>query len=375
LLSDFLSHKPLFYAKIDYDRMPRIYAKVKDAFAKPKIIHLIGTNGKGTTGRFLACALHSLGFSVGHYTSPHIIKFNERVWLNGCDATDEVLEDAHKKLQTILDKVDAHSLSYFEYTTLLAMVVYEKCDFVVMEAGLGGEHDATAVFDKTLTLITPISYDHEAFLGNSLKEIATTKLNAVKQDAISAKQDAEVCEVIKSLDKNIQIYTKILDAQDEVKIKKIAKKLSLEDYLIQNLSLSIAALKFLGLTYDENSFKDARLFGRCTKYASNIIVDVGHNPLAAKAIFNSLYPKKYVLIYNSYKDKEYKKILTILKPIIKKVEIIELKDERVEDISKLQSVLKDLEIKYSIYKSTTEDENYLVFGSFSVVEAFIKRQN
>lgn len=375
LLEDFLAKKPLFYDEIDYTRMPRIYEKVKTHLPQPHIIHIIGTNGKGTTGRFLASAMHTLGFSVGHYTSPHILKFNERVWLNGRDVNDELLEDAHKKLQGILDKVDADALSYFEYTTLLAMVVYDGCDFVVMEAGLGGEYDATAVFEKILTLVTPISYDHEAFLGSSLKEIATTKLNAIQKNAIVAKQDAEVYEVINSLDAEIKIYDELLDAQDMIKIQKISEELNLQEYLVENLKLSVAALKFLDIDYDEKSFNNSKLFGRCTSFRENIVVDVGHNPLAAKAILNSLYPDKYVLVYNSYKDKEYKKILTILKPIIKRVEIIELEDKRVEVISKLQMVLKDLEIKYSIYKGTTQDENYLVFGSFSVVEAFMKGQN
>ncbi len=83
ILKEYLSQKPLYYEKIDYTRMPRIYDKIKSYLPLVKIIHIIGTNGKGTTGRFLASALHSIGFSTGHYTSPHILEFNERVWLNG----------------------------------------------------------------------------------------------------------------------------------------------------------------------------------------------------------------------------------------------------------------------------------------------------
>ncbi len=375
LLKEFLAKKPLFYDEIDYTRMPRIYGKIKTHLSQLQIIHIIGTNGKGTTGRFLASALYASGFSVGHYTSPHILRFNERIWLNGIDIDDDKLEVAHLKLQNILDKADMEALSYFEYTTFLAMIIYERCDFVVMEAGLGGEHDATAVFDKILTLVTPISYDHEAFLGSSLKEIATTKLNAIEKYAILSKQDDIVYEVSSLLDAEIKLCDEVLDAEDISKISNISKRLKLKHYLVENLKLSISALKFLNIEYNENYFNNSKLFGRCSSLKKNIIVDVGHNPLAATAIFDSLKPKKYVLIYNSYKDKEYRKILKILKPIIKRVEILELEDKRVEVISKLQTVLKDLEIKYSIYKETTNDEEYLVFGSFSVVEAFIKRQN
>ena len=101
-LESFLRDKPLYYTEIDYTRMPRIYEKVRSHFTASNIIHLLGTNGKGTTGRFLASALFHKGYKTGHYTSPHILEFNERVWINGKNASYESLEVAHKKLQSIL---------------------------------------------------------------------------------------------------------------------------------------------------------------------------------------------------------------------------------------------------------------------------------
>ena len=103
-LEEFLSAKPLYYERIDYSRMPRIYEKIKSHFSQPRIIHLIGTNGKGTTGRFLASALYSLGYSTAHYTSPHILNFNERIWINSHDISDEKLDITHIKLLNILEK-------------------------------------------------------------------------------------------------------------------------------------------------------------------------------------------------------------------------------------------------------------------------------
>ncbi|WP_372998460.1 folylpolyglutamate synthase/dihydrofolate synthase family protein [Sulfurimonas sp.] len=380
MLQDFLNAKPLYYDEIDYTRMPRIYESIKSYLPTPKIIHLVGTNGKGTTGRFLATALHSLGFNTGHYTSPHIVEFNERVWINGKDADNETLEVAHIELQTILSQDDSDALSYFEYTTLLSLLIYKGCDYVVMEAGLGGEYDATAVFEKVLTLVTPIAYDHEAFLGNTIESIATTKLNAIQKFAILGTQkETEVYDIAKAMAQknsiNIQRVSHFLDRDDEQKMIKIAKKLKLESYLVQNLSLSISALKFLNIEYSDNNFTDARLFGRLTSINDNIIVDVGHNPLAAEAIREALRHEKYVLVYNSYKDKDYKKILEILKPIVNSVEIIAINDKRAETEDRLKRTLNDLEIKYSTFKSITPNIKYLVFGSFSVVEAFIKRHN
>ena len=377
MLQEFLDVKPLFYDTIDYTRMPKVYERIKEQLPSPKIIHLIGTNGKGTTGRFLASALNSLGFSVGHYTSPHILKFNERIWLNGSDISDEALEFAHKKLQNILHSKESQALSYFEYTTLLSIIIFNECDYVVMEAGLGGEHDATAVFEKLLTLVTPIAIDHEAFLGDTIIQIATTKLNAVTKEAILARQSfSEVYEIADTLakKKNITMHKvdDVVDVKDIEMIKYITKDLALPLYLQENLKLAVSGLKSLGLEYKKENFSNSRLFGRVSRFRKNIVVDVGHNTLAATSLLNALEGKKYVLVYNSYRDKDYKKILSILKPIIKRVEIISIESKRGLLVEKLQTTLNELRIQWSMYNSVESEEEYLVFGSFSVVEAFLK---
>ena len=376
MLEEYLDAKPLYYDEIDYERMPRIYEKIKKQIKIPKIIHLIGTNGKGTTGRFLASALYSLGFGVGHYTSPHILNFNERVWLNSKNVDNKDLDSAHAYLLEILSDEDADALSYFEYTTLVAMIIFQDLEYVILEAGLGGEHDATAVFAKTLTLVTPIDIDHEAFLGNTIKEIAKTKLNAVKNRAILATQPhKEVYEIASTLagEKSLEVYKldEILQARDYANAEMISKELSLVPYLQENLKLSIAALRFLGLEYRIESFKESRLFGRLTQFKENILLDVGHNTLAASSILQSLKGKKYILIYNSYRDKNYKDILSILKPIIKHVMIIDIDDARVEQKQVMQNTLEELEIEYKTFTKIEPDENYLVFGSFRVVEEFL----
>ena len=380
MLQDFLNTKPLYYDKIDYTRMPRVYKQIQHHFANPQVIHIIGTNGKGTTGRFLATALVSAGFTVGHYTSPHILEFNERIWLNGTNTSLEILENAHQKLLQILTHDQANALSYFEYTTLLAMFVYKDVEYVVLEAGLGGEHDATAVFDNILTLITPIAKDHEAFLGNSIEEIVTTKVNAVKKVAILAQQTNElvntIAEKIVKEKKSLFFHAdSFLRKNARQKIACIEKELALEKYLLINLSLAISALEYLQIEYTSQSFQGARLFGRFSTIDENIIVDVGHNVLAASAIENALRGRKFTLVYNSYKDKNYKEILTILKPIIQKVEIIVVNDSRIEEEAILEEVLSHLAVKYGKFNGIHKAEQYLVFGSFSVVEAFLKAYN
>ncbi len=360
--------------------MPRVYESIKCYFKLPKIIHIVGTNGKGTTGRFLASALHTLGYRVGHYTSPHILNFNERVWINSCDVKDDSLDEAHKKLLKLLTQEDADSLSYFEYTTLLAMQMYQGLEYVVLEAGLGGENDATAVFEKSLTLVTPIDKDHELFLGKSIKEIATAKLNAIQNFAILAEQKhSEVYEIADKISqtKSLDIFhmNDVLQEQDREKIINISTSLALEKYLEENLKLAISALGFFNIKYSENSFEEARLFGRLTRLRKNIIIDIGHNTLAASAILESLLGKKYILVYNSFKDKNYEEILKILKPIILHVEIIELDNSRIVPLSLLKDTITKLDIEYKTFELTQERENYLVFGSFSVVKEFLRSLN
>ena len=372
-LAKFLDEKPLYYAEIDYTRMPRAYALIKDKLHIPPIIHLVGTNGKGTTGRFIANALVALGKNVGHYSSPHIHSFNERIWMNGSNVQESVLQEAHEKLQDLLSQDFLKTLSYFEYTTFLAILVYEKCDYIVLEAGLGGEHDATNAFSSILSVITPIGLDHEDFLGSTVKEIARTKLRSVEKKAIIAKQVFdEVLEVSQEMNADFISYEKYL-REDEYKIADIiTKEISLPKYLRDNLLLSMAVVKELGFEIKKNLFNSQRLEGRMQKLKPNITLDVGHNSLAAKAISESYCDKLVNLVYNSYRDKDYLSILSILKPIIKEVQIIELNDDRVVDKDDLIHAIKENGLKYRDFSTINEDEDYLVFGSFLVVEAFKK---
>jgi dihydrofolate synthase/folylpolyglutamate synthase len=168
------------------------------------------------------------------------------------------------------------------------------------------------------------------------------------------------------------LYDKFLDEQDYEKVKVISRKNSLAPYLQENLKLSIAGLKSLCIKYNVENFNNSKLFGRLTPLNENILVDVGHNPLAARSICESLKGEKYNLIYNSYKDKNYREILNILKPIILSVEIIKIDDERIESQDIMIEALNDLSLEYKEFEKIDINKKYLVFGSFSVVEAFLK---
>ena len=374
----FLSSKPLFYDVIDLERFPTAFDHIAHHFKLPKIIHLVGTNGKGSTGRFLATALHRSGKKTGHYTSPHILHFNERIWIDGVDISDTKLEDAHQKLYSLLPKDIADSLSYFEYTTLLALVAYEGCEYVVLEAGLGGEFDATNVFDKVLSIFTPIDFDHRAFLGDTIASIAGTKLRSMQTKALMGKQPYMETKIIArqiATQKSCALLCIDGMATEAIKVNAstLALKNNLSDYLRDNLELAMAAFEILGYDATTELFDQEVLFGRLTKIRENITLDVGHNVLAAKAIAEAFTGQKITLIYNTYADKEYREILSLLSPIVAKVEIIEVDEGRIVEKDLLESALQELKIAYSMFETIDDNKEYLVFGSFSVAEEFLKR--
>ena len=362
-LGKFLDKKALYYDKIDYSTIKKAWDILKQSVTLPYVIHLVGTNGKGSTGRFLAHYLNKKNYKVVHYSSPHILKFNERIWIDGCDSSNEQLEFAHSKLQEILCDELINKLTYFEYTTLLCFYISSSFDYLVLEAGLGGEFDATNVVPNDLSLITTIDYDHQSFLGNTIKEIATTKLRSCDKVMIVNKQLHD------------EVYD-IASSYDYINVEEF--DLSLLDfmptYLLQNLKLSLTALKYLDIDIDLNQFKDIELFGRCQKIKENITIDVGHNPLAASVIKNEFIKKneKITLVYNCFKDKDYKKVLEILKPIINDVLIINIQDERAVKRNDLIQTCEELDLIVKGFDKTSKNQNYLVFGSFSVVEEFIK---
>ena len=155
---------------------------------KLKIIHIAGTNGKGSTTEMLANILTKNGYKVGKYISPHLIKYNERISVNGQDITDKEMENIIEKLKDKIEKYNKMSstkVTLFELLTTMALYYFKEkdCDFVVLETGLGGLYDCTNIVCPLVSIITSISYDHMAILGQTLREIAIQKAGIIKENS------------------------------------------------------------------------------------------------------------------------------------------------------------------------------------------------
>ena len=528
-IKEFLQNRPIYYKKIDYERFPRAYAAIKDKIPLKNVIQIIGTNGKGSTGRFLANAIAEAGFSVGHYTSPHVFKLNERIYLGGriaqspvfalnsgasnfkneqnsasasnstekqnsvkmqnfasrensasqisisnlqnfatqnlhseqnsalqnsvyttqnfCveqnsiarnsmdtqnsastqnlwnsqdlklpseqnlkfspkqnfksplrlnsksaqsslpislgrDAMDEELDFAHEFLQESLPAEFKDSLSYFEYLTLAAAVLFRDCDYCVIEAGMGGEFDATSSFGRMLSLFTPIGTDHLGMLGQNLEQIAHTKLITMDKEAILSDEMSEVPlriaqQIAEQKGTHLRFAAELLSESEQAQIAWFCAHNNLPKFQISNLALALAAMKFLNLKFEISQLPPLNLRGRMEVLAPNLRVDVGHNELAAQQVAHEITEiyggKKIVLIYNAFADKDVAAVLRTLAPVVERVEIFnyEVADRKMA-AEAITRALDALKIPHSPFRGELRaDEEYLVFGSFHLVENFI----
>ena len=372
----FLSKKPLYYEKIDYKFFPYIYQKYKNSWILyGKVIHIIGTNGKGTTGKTLSTYLTNMGYKVGHYSSPEFLRYDDIWTINDKFIEKNQLNQTHDILQNILSSDELEKISRFEYTTLMAFKLFENLDFIIFEAGLGGEKDATNIPNKSLSVVTTIGLDHQEFLGDTIKDIATTKLNSINNPMVMGFQEnkelKQICkQILKSKNIKLNLYDDILTVDEFNKIKNFYS--NYPDFLIRNIALAICVIKILGFKIDISHLSNLKFKGRFEKIAPNIIVDVGHNELSAKNIVKNI-KKDTIVIFNCFKNKNYQKILDILSTKVNTIYLIDTKDKRVFETDDLKEKIKGFDIKmFEKNFQIDKDKNYLVYGSFVVVKTFLK---
>jgi dihydrofolate synthase/folylpolyglutamate synthase len=244
------------------DRVWRLLEALDNPQAKlPPVIHIAGTNGKGSTQAMIRAGLEGMGKAVHAYTSPHLARFHERIRLAG-----ELISEAH--LTEILDecyeKNGGIDITYFEITTCAGLLAFARtpADYTLLEVGLGGRLDATNVIDTpALTIITPVSIDHEQFLGDTLAKIAAEKAGIIKRGVpcVVGPQEDEAMEVIEAtaarLGAPVIAYGQHwhvwqergrLIYQDETGLLDLPMPALLGDHQVMNAGAAIAALRHLG---------------------------------------------------------------------------------------------------------------------------------
>lgn len=374
-LAAFLEKKGEEYAPFDPKRFRNFldFAKEKLSDISPRVVQIVGTNGKGSTGRFLATMLSGGGFRVGHFTSPHVLNVTERFWLDGKECEYTELLVAHRELSELFGDT-LGSLSYFEYLSLLGFYFLGgRSEILILEAGVGGEFDSTNGFAKELLVVTKISKDHTDMLGETLFEIAKTKLAASNCKTVIAKQEfaSEVKSAAMALKIAYESAPESVDESETAKIQKYIKDKAFPSYLAENLLTAYVAAKHFLPSPDISSAVPPCY--RFFRYKKNIILDVGHNVDAAKAVQKELGDTKITLIFNSYADKNPIESLEVLKPSIKNVLILPIEAKRAIKIERLTEILDKIGVSYKEFDGVDDSDHYLVFGSFAVVAEFLRR--
>jgi len=316
-------------------------------------IHIAGTNGKGATASFIASILMEHGLKTGLFTSPHILRFNERIRINGKCISNKYIKDFLEENKTVTKKVKP---SFFEVNTAIAFNYFadKKVDIAVIECGLGGRLDSTNVLKPKLSVITQIGMDHMQYLGNTLEKIALEKMGIVKRGI-----DTVVSDNNKTLSKIFKMKIRpeyLIYVDDEVKIKSLRSnlngtrfKLNTPDLNLNNIDIPlpgefqvrnascavVSAIKYLqdiGMIPDDNKIKKglanvvSNTGYRCRLESIRLkgkefIFDISHNADGLKKTYKTLKSAKIdAVIFGMMEDKDMikaiKEILRISNNII-----------------------------------------------------------
>ena len=298
-----------------------------------KIIHIAGTNGKGSAASMLESVLITAGYNVGKFTSPHIIKFNERIVYNKKEIPDEEIAGFFDIIEKITEKYNIY-LNFFEVTTIIMFCYFNKLkpDYTIIECGLGGRLDATNTGNSYLSVITNISFDHTAVLGNTLKEIAFEKAGIVHdgQICIFAGNHSELTEAVKNKTDNfVDIMTKYKNIDISLDKTTLHTKISLNNSIFEiplygifqgwNFLLVYETAKILKIedSIIAKGISDVKWPGRFEIYSKDplIILDAAHNTDSVKVLRDnvlSLYPKsETAVIISVLKDKNINEIFSL----------------------------------------------------------------
>ena len=398
------------------EKLKKIYELLEKPCENKKIIHIAGTNGKGSTATFLENIFFAAGYSVAKFTSPHILQFNERILVNKEMISDEDVVKYCEAVMNVLEK-NRLQINFFEITTFVALLYFKEKnpDFIFLETGLGGRYDATNIVKSTIAAITNVSFDHVALLGNSLYEIADRKAGIIKDGelCIYAQNLGELEEAVKrETDNSVNVLEKYKNLQVELDnrnyktVVKITENKNLEKTFVLPLFGKFQANNFL-IAYEiakiyeigdkaiQNGVSQISLAGRFEIFSQDptTILDVAHNEDSVKVLtenLNELFKddevifilsilgtKNIVTIFEKILGKNYKIFITSLKEVTYGLSADEIK-KNLEDsnISTKNIIFEDdiLEaynkVKEMVLKKDNSYKAIVVCGSFYEIAKF-----
>lgn len=364
-----------FDIKLGLEKITALLNFLGNPQEKFKSIHIAGSNGKGSTASYVASILMEAGYKVGLYTSPHLMKFNERIRINGVMIEDDYIINFINRLDEYIKK---HRPTFFEITTALAFSYFAEkgIQIGVIETGLGGRLDATNVINPIGTIITTISLEHTNILGNTLKQIAFEKGGIIKPNIKcfignlvkeAEEEILEICDKVHSeailLKKYIAFNKNICNISTNNFIFTIYNPVLKGIHQFYNLSLAIISVFHLfginkSITINRginNVLKNSGLQGRFEIYNSNpvVILEAAHNPESIKA-FKEIFEKeidKYqdkTVIFGVMKDKNIPEMLNDIKYLFNNFYFVNISYERAEKAENLLNIAKERRIEGKI---------------------------
>ena len=392
------------------ERILSVFKKLNISKIAKKIVTVAGTNGKGSTVSFLESILKNNNYKVGAFTSPHILKYNERIKINGREIDDDQLLDA---FELIDKKRENNTLTYFEFATLSAFYIFSKLDLdvVILEVGLGGRLDATNIIDSDISIITSIGIDHTEFLGNTIDSIALEKAGVMRpfKKSIFAQNNppAAIYKYAKNKSVNLLVHNNDYQvirhpknwelSSKSLSIKKIPNLKLIGDYQYNYAAASVLALKEIlpscldNISLLKTALSETEISGRF-QYVQNspdIILDVAHNEDAAKSLLKNIKDKGYEqinVVLGILNDKDVYSIVEPFIPYVNNWFIGTINSERGMNAEEIEYRIKSMfkknlnirtfnSVSTAFCSAKTEQKSsslLLVYGSFYTVSEVLK---
>ena len=396
------------------DRVAEVWRRYKNSqsltaeVGRSKVITVAGTNGKGSCVATMQSILLAHGYSVGSFTSPHFLRYNERICINGKAVDDALIIDAFEIIDSLREQI---SLTYFEFNTLAALIIFSRSDLdvVLLEVGLGGRLDAANIINADIAILTSVDLDHQQWLGDTRAKIAKEKLGIARPnkpliigetkypdgfDMLVADTQAQALWLGRDFqftesDQSLTIKPNWHDT--EVSFTQL-DKLSIKGLLAVNKTVALQALISLGCRLDadktRSAINNAAVIGRHQRLSYQsvpIILDVAHNPAAAAVLAEKLKPEQgeIIAVASVLEDKDWSEMVSQLKSQIDYWHIAELTGiSRAAKGQSLVKLLYNTGIEATLNKSIEQafkmaisragkTGKVVVFGSFYTVAAVL----